>query len=203
MKKQRFAEAFNYSYEDLFTMEDIQMRHLYLNGEVDENIVNTIIYHIIRFNVLDKEIEPENRQPIIIYINSPGGNLSDGMAALSAIQESITPVYTVNIGLAASAACYIFMAGHKRYSMPHSEFLIHEAFLGDVDHLSKVNDRIAFLNGEVSEMLKDFVLKHSKITEAEYDKQLRVEWYMLPPKAQELGYVDYIIGKDCTFDAIL
>lgn len=203
MKKQRFAESFNYCYDDLFTMEDIQMRHLYLNGDVDESIVNNIIYHIIRYNYLDKDIESNKRQPIIIYINSSGGSLNDGLAAVDAIKESITPVYTVNIGLAASAACYIFMAGHKRFSMPHSEFLIHEAFLGDADHLSKVNDRIVFLNSEVSDMLRKFVLANSKITERLYSENERVEWYMLPDKAQELGYVDCIIGKDCDFNAIL
>jgi len=171
MKKQRFAEAFNYSYEDLFVMEDVQMRHLYLNGEVDDTIVDNVIYHIIRFNVLDKGIEQSKRQPIIIYINSPGGNLNDGLACIDAISTSITPVYTVNIGEAASAACYIFMAGHKRYSMPHSEFLIHEAFLGDIDHISKVTDRIDFLNGEISDFLKDFVMEHSHISCSDYEKK--------------------------------
>ena len=89
MKKQRFAEAFNYSYDDLFVMEDIQMRHLYLNGEIDNTIINTIVYHIIRFNVLDKGIKPSERQPIIIYINSPGGSLSDGLAGIDAITRTL------------------------------------------------------------------------------------------------------------------
>jgi len=203
MKKNGFAEAFNYSYEDAFVMEDVAVRHLYLNDEVNENVVNNVIYHILRYNRVDQGKPVDKRTPIILYINSPGGNLSDGFALVDAITTSITPVYTVNLGLAASAACYIFMAGDKRFAMPRSEFLIHEAIVGDLDHLSKMKDRMMFLNNDISEMIKEFVLNHSNILASTYKEHERVEWYMLPKEAQEFGYVDYIIGEDCDINSIL
>jgi len=202
-KKETINEAFNYSYEDSFIMEDVHFRHLYLNSEVDENIVNNIIYHIIRYNVLDKELPVDQRQPIKLYINSPGGNMTDGFALVDAISVSKTPVHTINIGLAASAACYIYMAGKRRFAMPRSEFLLHEAFVGELGHLSKIEDSVSFMTNEIGDMIREFVLSHSAISKDCYDSRRRTEWYMLPGKAQEYGIVDIIIGKDCSIDAIL
>ena len=66
---------------------------------------------ILRWNMEDKDIPPEDRKPIWVYIQSPGGNLLYMSALLDAIELSVTPVYTVNMGYAASAAALIFMAG--------------------------------------------------------------------------------------------
>lgn len=66
-------KVYNLCYEDKFDIEDNEGRRIYLNCEVDEGVVDGAVYHILRYNRLDKDIPVEDRKPIIIYINSPGG----------------------------------------------------------------------------------------------------------------------------------
>lgn len=67
------SKVYNYNYADKFDIEDNEQRRIYLNCEIDENIVDSAVYHILRYNRLDKDIPIEDRIPIKIYINSPGG----------------------------------------------------------------------------------------------------------------------------------
>ena len=69
----RVTETFNYCYEDKFEMEDSEGRRIYINYEIDSAIIDSAVYNILRYNRLDKDIPVEDRKPIIIYINSPGG----------------------------------------------------------------------------------------------------------------------------------
>jgi len=195
--------AFNYSYEDAFTMEDIATRHLYLNQEIDESVVNNIVYHIIRFNRIDKGIRPEERDPIWLYINSPGGALTDGFGLVDAITTSVTPVYTINLALAGSAAFFVFLAGKKRFAMPRSEFLLHEGYMGDVSSISKVHDNVQFMASDIVPMIKEYVISRTSIDERLYESRYRMEWYMLAQEAKTLGVVDSIIGEDCTIEDAL
>ena len=100
-------------------------------------------------------------------------------------------------------AFFIFLAGKKRYAMPHSQFLLHEGFVGGADNLSKMRDRMEFETVELEEENKKYILSKTKIDEETYKKKFRCEWYMLPQKAKEIGVADYIIGEDCTIDEII
>lgn len=197
--------SYSYCYEDKFNFEDLEGRRLYLNCEIDENVIDGAVYHILRYNRIDKEnnIPVEKRKPIILYINSPGGNVIDGYGLVDVIRESKTPVYTVNLAFAASMGFLIFIAGHKRYSMPRAEFLLHDGSTGDIGSMLKVKDRIEFETIQVAEMTKEYVLDRMNIDEATYNEKLRVEWYFLPDEAKKIGAVDYIIGKDCSLDEII
>lgn len=195
--------SYSYCYEDRFNFEDLEGRRLYLNCEIDENVMDSAVYHILRYNRLDKGTPVEERKPIILYINSPGGNVIDGYGLIDVIRESKTPVYTVNLAFAASMGFLIFIAGHKRYSLPRAEFLLHDGSTGDIGSMLKVKDRIEFEAIQVAEMTKKYVLDQTKIDEATYNEKLRVEWYFLPEEAKEIGAVDYIVGKDCSIDEIV
>ena len=193
-------------YEDQFSQEDLEERRLYLNGAIGEfdgdNVASDIVYHIFRYNKMDNDIPVEERKPIYLYINSPGGSVVDGFSIVDAILLSKTPVYTVNLALSASMAFYIFAAGHKRIALPHSEFLLHEGQVGSFNNTLKVKDQIDFETNQVSTMIKKFVLEHTEISEADYDKNERTEWYMLACEAKELGVVDLIAGEDCDIDML-
>lgn len=63
--------SFNFDLEDKYLLEDIENRRLYLDDEIEPELVQSVIYHILRYNRLDKDIAIEERKPIIIYINSP------------------------------------------------------------------------------------------------------------------------------------
>ena len=94
---EKVKEVFNYCYEDKFEIEDIEQRRLYINCSIDEDVIDSIVYHILNYNRMDKDIPKENRKPIVLYLNSPGGEVTSGFGLIDAIITSKTPVYTVNL----------------------------------------------------------------------------------------------------------
>ena len=87
--KENIAESFNYSYEDKFDIEDDEQRKIFINTEIDEWIIDTVVYAILRYNQIDKGKPVEERKPIYIYINSPGGSVIDGLSLVSIIKSII------------------------------------------------------------------------------------------------------------------
>ena len=142
MEEKEMKASYSLCYEDQFDIEDDEQRKIMLNSEIDEDIVSTIVYTILRFNIIDKGKKPEDRKPIFIYINSPGGSVIDGLSLVDAITNSKTPVYTINLALAASMAFHIFIAGHKRFSMPNSIFLSHQGESASWGTASQVRERV-------------------------------------------------------------
>lgn len=69
----QIPEQFSYNFADLYNIEDEQNRVMLLNCEIDDNVVENAVYHILRYNRADKGIPLEERRPIRIYINSRGG----------------------------------------------------------------------------------------------------------------------------------
>lgn len=201
--EKKVKEIFNYCYEDKFEMEDSEGRRIYINYEIDSAIIDSAVYNILRYNRLDKDIPVEDRKPIIIYINSPGGSVSDGYSLIDAIRLSKTPVYTVNLALSASMGFLIFIAGHKRYTMPHAEFLMHDGSTMGYDSTAKMRDRMEFETVELENETRKYIMSRTKIDDALYNEKYRCEWYFLPHKAKEIGAADYIIGEDCELDEII
>lgn len=197
------SKIYNYSYADNFDIEDNEQRRIYLNGEIDESVVDTAVYHILRYNRLDKDIPVEERIPIKVYINSPGGSVSDGYALIDAIHLSKTPICTINLALAASMGFLIFIAGHKRYCMPHSEFLMHDGSTMGFDSTAKMRDRMEFETVELEKETRKYIMSRTNIDENLYNEKYRCEWYFLPTKAKEIGATDYIVGEDCDIDEII
>lgn len=197
------AQSFNYTWLDSFDMEDLDERRLYINGEIDDDVLSSIGYQILRYNRLDKGLKIKDRKQIILYINTDGGSLYSGNALISIIKNSITPVYTVNLGRCFSMGFLIFIAGKKRYTLDNGVFLLHDGQNGAFDSNAKLVDKIEFEKNIIEKKIKDFVLENTAITSKSYDKNYRKEWYMDVDKAKELQIVDYIIGEDCTIDEIL
>lgn len=193
----------NYGWDEVFSEEDIINRRLYLNESVDECVLDNAAYHIMRYNRMDKGIPKEDRKPIILYLNTPGGSVVDGYGLIDAILTSETPVYTVNMAQCASMGFLIFIAGSKRYAMPHSEFLMHDGSTFTWDSTAKAKDRMEFETVQLEKMTKNYIISHTKINEKLYDEKYRVEWYFLVDEAKEVGVADYIVGKDCSIDDIL
>ena len=148
---------------------------------------------IMDFNRADIDVPVTDRKPIRIYINSPGGDITEGFSLLSAIELSKTPIYTINIGQWSSMAFLIGIAGHRRFSLPYMTFLMHDGSSGVFDSGSKAQDRMKFDDRFSNEVIKKHVLKHSKMKAVEYDALVRVEYYMLPEDALEHGFIDEII----------
>lgn len=197
------AQSFNYTLLDSFEMEDIDDRRLYINDNIDNDVITSIGYHIMRYNRLDKGMDVDKRKPIMLYLNTHGGDLYAGNSLISLIKSSKTPIYTVNLGLCFSMGFLIFLAGKKKYSMDNGIFLLHDGGNGDANSTAKVFDKIEFEKNVIEKKIKEYVVENTAITSKMYDKNYRREWYMDVDKAKELNVVDYIVGEDCDIDEIL
>jgi ATP-dependent Clp protease protease subunit len=133
---------------------------------------------------------------------SRGGEVDAGFELIDVIQNSKTPVYTINTGYQYSMGFLIGLAGHKRFATPNAKFLLHDGASYVYNSTTKVKDQMKFQEQE-EERLKQYILSHSKITSEEYDANLRVEWYLYADVAKEKGFVDYIIGQDCDIDSVV
>lgn len=84
--------------DSYFYLEDLKNRKLTLNQDIDQYVIDEVVSHIMRYNKEDKDVPPEERKPIILYIVSNGGEVDSGFELIDVILNSKTPVYTVNLG---------------------------------------------------------------------------------------------------------
>ena len=190
------------SIEEWFYVKDVQQRKFFIDSEIEQCLITDIVRHILQINREDRDIPVEERRPIILYVTTCGGEVDAGYELIDVIENSVTPVYTVNLGYAYSMGLMIFIAGHKRFATKHSTFLMHDGTVWAYDSSSKTQDKMAFYH-EFDEYTKQFVLAHSNITEQEYDDKQRVEWYMFAEAAKKHGFVDSIIGVDCKLEEVV
>lgn len=171
--------------------KNLEERVLWIDSQIDDLTLEFARY-IMLWNREDKGIPVEERKPIKLMFFSPGGDLSVNNAMIDVIEMSKTPVYGYNIGEAASAGCFIFMACHKRFAMPKSVFLLHKGsgqFSGDYNAIIA---QMLEYQRQIDE-LADFVLKHSKISREEFEKNINTEWFIPAQQAVEYGICDKII----------
>ncbi len=180
-------------------------RRLYLTSEIrafeldcdlaepQMSICSQIVDNIMAYNREDYDIPVEERKPIRLYINSPGGDVNEGFAVISAIELSKTPVYTINIGTWYSMAFLIGISGHKRFSLPYMTFLMHDGTTFTFDSGSKAQDKMEFDRRYEHDVVRAHVLRHSNMKPVDYDALARVEYYLLPEDALERGFIDEIV----------
>jgi len=174
--------------------EILSSRDLYLTEDVNEESIQKLIKEIIKFNRIDdkqeKKIVNFKRQPIFLYINSPGGDAYTCFGLIDVINESVTPVYTKVIGIAASAAGIIFMAGRKRFMGEYATLMYHNVWtieLGDqytfkneikeLNRLQILIDKLYMKNSSLSmETLNNW--KKSKIDKF-IDYRMAKRWKMI------------------------
>ena len=187
---------------DYFALQDIRNRKLFLNDEINPDTVADIARWIMQYNKDDKGLPADERTPILLYIVSSGGYVSSGFELIDLIHTSITPVYTINLAYWYSMGFLVGISGHKRFANKNAWFLMHDGSTCVYNSGSKVQDQMEF-NKKVEDRIREHVISHSNITEEEYADKLRVEWYMLSAEAKEKGFIDYIIGEDCTLDEVI
>lgn len=188
--------------DEMFYLRDLKQRKLFLNADIDQFTVADAVKHIMQFNKEDIGIEVEKRAPIILYVTSNGGAVDAGFELIDIIQNSKTPVYTVNLGYQYSMGFLIGLAGHKRFATKNAKFLMHDGSNFVYGSGTKVQDQMEFQR-RVESRVKDYILSRSRLTSEEYDHKLRVEWYLFADEAKEKGFTDYIIGVDCEIDDMI
>lgn len=183
------------SFDDYINLAMSLEREIYL-GDITEGVGSSVCGYIRFWNSLDdkKGIDPKDRKPIKIYIDSNGGLLGDTLTMVDAIKLSKTPVWTICTGSAYSGGYFVFISGHKRIAYPHATFLFHEGATGTSGTSGQFENFSAFYKKQL-ESLKDIVLENTKITEKEYQEIKRDDVWYFANEGVEKGFVDEIATK--------
>ena len=171
---------------------DLENRIYWLNDEIN-NYTFDLVQYIVRWNREDKNIPVEERKPIRIIVDCPGGHLSVSETLSNIIKMSKTPVYGIALGYVASGATVIYLSCHKKFALPNSVFVLHK---GSCSGVSGTYDEIvAFASDyeKLMEMLIDFYIDNTKYTEAEIEENIQTDWYIRTEEALEKGIVDELI----------
>lgn len=182
--------------DDVLNTFDFLERTIYLAEEIKSEHANSV-FNLIKFwNTMDvkDELPIEEREPIKIYINTPGGDLDAVFSIISSIKASKTPVYTYTIGTGYSGGFFIGICGHKRFGFPYSSFLFHEGCTMDGGDAHKFLQRTAFYKEQLNR-LKEITIKNTKITEFEYENHIKDDWFFRPEDAIKYGVIDEIVTE--------
>ena len=190
------------SIEDFFYLKEYQERKHFITDAIDAVSTDDLCKAILQYNRDDAGIAPEDREPIRIYLDTPGGDVSAGLRVIDVIRASITPVHIINLGICYSMGFMIFIAGHKRFASENATFLMHDGSVSASGSASKTRDLMEF-NDRVDGRLRSLVLGMTSISDEMYDAKIRKEWYMFADEAKELGVVDSILGIDCGIGDII
>ena len=166
-------------------------RMYYIDSEIDGGtlfIQRAIILH----NMADKDIPVEERRPIKIFINSPGGYLTETLAICQTILASKTPVYTINVGDCLSGAALLLIAGHKRFALKCSTALIHSGSGGTQGTYEQTKEQQKNYDIQIARM-GAFILEHTMIDDKTWKKNKSKEWYLTDAEQLSYGVVDAII----------
>lgn len=173
-------------------------RKVYLDDDIGYNIME-LQRLILRWNAEDRNIDPVQRRPIRLYIMSYGGELDFMWSMIDTIQMSKTPVITINMGVAASAAALIFLAGTRRYMMPHASLIIHEGSAQLAGDAVKVMDQSDSYKKQLKQM-KEYILERTEIPRQQLQKKRSNDWYIDAAYCLEHKACDGIIA---TLDDII
>lgn len=204
MNKDYLTFEFGKSYEEMANIKlpdptlldyynRIANREIWINTDIDEAVVEWT-QQILQWNREDKDIEPSERKVIKVFINSNGGCLNSIMHLITILQMSTTPVMTIGLGKCYSSGGLLLMSGNKgmRYIFDTTSVLIHDGGTGSASDTGKFIDYAEYVK-MTEQRTKDYILKNTKITEDEYDKNYRRDWWILGDEVIRLGVADKII----------
>lgn len=168
-----------------------EKRIFYIEDEIDESILE-LQKSIININIADMGIAPENRAPITILINSPGGLLSETFLVIDTLLGSKTPIITVNIGYAYSGGALLLLAGHKRYSLAHAKFMLHSGSSQQSGTYEQCVEQQKLYQKQMDEMA-EYIRSRTAIDEKTFKQNRNKDWYMDTSEQISYGVVDSVI----------
>ncbi|MFJ1134514.1 ATP-dependent Clp endopeptidase proteolytic subunit ClpP, partial [Bacillus thuringiensis] len=160
-------------------------RIIMLGSAIDDNVANSIVSQLLFLESQDPE------KDIHIYINSPGGSITAGMAIYDTMQFIKPQVSTICIGMAASMGAFLLAAGEKgkRYALPNSEVMIHQPLGGAQGQATEIEiaaKRILFLREKLNQILADRTGQPLEVLQRDTDR----DNFMTAEKALEYGLID-------------
>ena len=173
--------------------KNFEDRILWIDNEINDYSIEYAKY-IMQWNRDDKlaGIKKEDIKPIKLLFFSPGGDLNVNNMLVDTIALSETKVIGINCGMAASAACFIYLSCHERLTLPNAQFLIHQgagSFEGTYDI---VVSAITNYQKEI-ENLGKFVLSRTNIPENVFYENFITDWYIDANEAIKYGLCSKII----------
>ena len=175
---------------DIYTRLGVE-RILFLGQEVNDAVANGLVAQML---YLDSD---DSSKPIYLYINSPGGSVTAGLAIYDTIQYVKSEVVTICVGLAASMGAFLLAAGTKgkRLALPHSRIMIHQPLGGtsqrqasDIEIEARETLRLKDqLNQQMADMTGQSLEKITKDTDRDY--------FLSAQEAKEYGLIDRVISN--------
>ena len=187
-------ELSNVKLADITLLNDYRLRDkrkLWLDLEVDVDVLD-LERQILLWNMQDTEIDAVDREPIWLYIWNQGGYMELSNSLIDVMDASITPIYTVNMGLCASAAADIFTAGRRRFMLKNARVMYHQGSGSLSGDAQKMADQMADYNRQL-EKAKEFLLARTNIPPEEYESHKYNDWWLSAEECLQYGVCDHII----------
>jgi ATP-dependent Clp protease protease subunit len=172
-------------YERLF-----RERIIFLSEEVDDGIANAIVAYLL---YLDSE---DQGKPIYLYINSPGGSVTAGMAIYDTMQHIKSEVVTICVGLAASMGAFLLAAGSKgkRLALPHARIMIHQPLGGTRGQATDIEIEAREIL-RIREQLNHILADRTGQPLDKIAKDTDRDFFMSAQEAKEYGLIDSVIDS--------
>ena len=164
---------------------------VFLGTPLDDAVANLVTAQLL---FLESE---DPQKDISLYINSPGGSVSAGMAIYDTMQFIRPAVATICIGQAASVAAVVLAAGSpgKRFALPNARVLIHQPSIGGLSGQATDIDIHAREILRIRSHLNEILVKHTKQSLEKIERDVERDYWMGPEQAKDYGIVDEIISK--------
>lgn len=165
-------------------------RIIFLGGGIDDHTANLVIAQLIYLDHMDP------KKDIYLYINSPGGSVTAGLAILDTMNFIKSDVSTICVGIAASMGAVLLSAGAKgkRFTLPNSEVMIHQVMGGTEGQASDIAITAKHIL-RTKETLNKILAKNTGKKETEVEKDADRDYWMTADEAKKYGIVDDIISK--------
>ena len=165
-------------------------RVIMLGSAIDDNVANSIVAQLLFLEAEDPD------KDISIYINSPGGSITAGMAIFDTMQFIKPDIQTICIGMAASMGAFLLTAGTegKRFALPNAEVMIHQPLGGAQGQATEIEiaaKRILFLREKLNAILAERSGQPIDVIAADTER----DNFMTAERAKEYGLIDHIITR--------
>ncbi len=163
-------------------------RIIFLGTPINDQVANTIVAGLLFLNSEDPD------RDINLYINSPGGQITSGLAIFDTMRMITAPVSTIAVGMAASMATILLTAGAKgkRYALPHSTIHLHQP-LGGVQGQAADIEIEAREILRMRDLLNSILREQTKMTDEQIAKYTDRNMYLTAPQAVEVGLIDAVL----------
>ena len=165
-------------------------RIIFVGGPIDDNLANTVVAQLLHLEGEDAE------KDIYMYINSPGGSISSGLAIYDTMQYIKPAVSTICIGMAASMGAVLLAAGAngKRTALPNSRIMIHQPWGGTQGRAADIEiqaKEILYLRGKMNDILH----RHTGRTIEQIEIDTDRDYFLSAKEAKDYGLIDEVIEK--------